>query len=422
MKILHLNYYDIRGGAAIASNRIVSGLNTLNKKNKNILLVFEKKYKNNKIICKTSNIDSKINNIKKKISFNLTKFQKIYSKYTHSLNIFNSNLLSIIDKIEPDIIHLHWINNEFISIKQIKELSKKGYPLVWTMHDMWPYCGAEHYTKEKRFINGYTKLNKTKSNYGIDLNRYIWELKKKYWKNISFEIICPSKWQLNNIKKSSLFCKNSAHFIPLGIDIKKFNTYKKKTAQRKLNLDTKYKYLLFGSTESPKNNRKGLDLLIKILNKDFFKENKFALLFYGKIEKYYKNKINIPCYSILNIKENDYKKMSLIFSSIDMTLVPSRIESFGLIALESLACGRPVITFKKIGTSDLIIHRKNGFLANYLDMESFYRGIKWYYDLDNKKKATVNNFCKSETSRNFDIKKMSKRYLEIYKNLHAKTK
>ena len=76
--------------------------------------------------------------------------------------------------------------------------------------------------------------------------------------------------------------------------------------------------------------------------------------------------------------------MSLIFSSIDMTLVPSRIESFGLIALESLACGR-FITFKKIGTSDLIIHRKNGFLANYLDMESFYRGIKWYYDLDNKK-------------------------------------
>ena len=81
-----------------------------------------------------------------------------------------------------------------------------------------------------------------------------------------------------------------------------------------------------------------------------------------------------------------------------------------------------LINFKKIGTSDLIIHRKNGFLANYLDMESFYRGIKWYYDLDNKKKATVNNFCKSETSRNFDIKKMSKRYLEIYKNLHAKTK
>ena len=86
--------------------------------------------------------------------------------------------------------------------------------------------------KRKRFINGYTKLNKTKSNYGIDLNRYIWELKKKYWKNISFEIICPSKWQLNNIKKSSLFCKNSAHFIPLGIDIKKFNTYKKNCSKK----------------------------------------------------------------------------------------------------------------------------------------------------------------------------------------------
>ena len=87
-----------------------------------------------------------------------------------------------------------------------------------------------------------------------------------------------------------------------------------------------------------------------------------------------------------NVKENDYNKMGLIYSASDLTLVPSRIESFGLVALESLAHKRPVITFKNLGTTDLIIHRKNGFLSNYLDTQSLFRGIKWFYKLSNMRK------------------------------------
>ena len=79
----------------------------------------------------------------------------------------NSNeLLKQIQSINPDLVHLHWINNEMISIEQIGKITK---PIVWTLHDMWPYCGAEHYTNDRRFIDGYNKKNKPGYEKGFDI-------------------------------------------------------------------------------------------------------------------------------------------------------------------------------------------------------------------------------------------------------------
>ena len=131
-------------------------------------------------------------------------------------------------------------------------------------------------------------------------------------------------------------------------------------------------------------------------------------------------KIGIPLFYLGNVKENDYNKMGLIYSASDLTLVPSRIESFGLVALESLAHKRPVITFKNLGTTDLIIHRKNGFLSNYLDTQSLFRGIKWFYKLSNKEKELVNNFSREVVYNNFNLKKISQKYIKLYKTINAK--
>ena len=287
---------------------------------------------------------------------------------------------------------MHWINNELISIKQIAEIANLGIPIVWTMHDMWPYCGAEHYTFEKRFISGYKKSNKSRGNYGIDLNRYIWDLKNTRWTNIHMNIICPSKWQLSNVKRSQILKSKKISLIPFGINIKKFKNLNKNYSKKKLKLNPKYKYLLFGSAEGPVNDRKGQDFIEKIINKYYQKD--IAILFFGQAGSNFSKKINIPSFNLKHIKENDYDTLSLVYSACELTLVPSKIESFGLIALESLACGTPVITFNNIGTSDLVIHKKNGFLSRYQDLDDFEKGIKWCLSLNVKKKKKINKFCK----------------------------
>ena len=49
---------------------------------------------------------------------------------------------------EADVIHLHWVNQGFLSLKDIRRIIDSGKPIVWTMHDQWPFTGICHYSGE----------------------------------------------------------------------------------------------------------------------------------------------------------------------------------------------------------------------------------------------------------------------------------
>ena len=155
MKILHINYSDIKGGAAIASNQLHNNLinNGINSK----MLVLDKNLTDLNIIGPNNNFEILINNLR----INLARFFRrnfLISKNqeTFSFNIFNTNLLSKINNFDCDIIHLHWIGNEMISISQIKKINK---PIVWSFHDMWPITSGYHYTKDLNFFEFRFKRN-----------------------------------------------------------------------------------------------------------------------------------------------------------------------------------------------------------------------------------------------------------------------
>ena len=173
MKILHLNYYESQGGAAIAVQRIHNALLT---KNIDSQIIVSKKNSNNpKVIGPNSTFEEILNLLKISFQRKLNKFSSLKTDFSQSYNLIPSNILDKIKKNNPDILHLHWIGNEMISIKQ---LSKIKIPIVWTLHDMWPYCASEHYTYSDDYIYGYNKKNY----YFIDFNYLAWKLKKKIFK------------------------------------------------------------------------------------------------------------------------------------------------------------------------------------------------------------------------------------------------
>jgi glycosyltransferase involved in cell wall biosynthesis len=410
MKILHLNYYDIEGGAAVAMYR----LHQLLKKNKNIesnLLVFSKKKDMPDIISSSNIINKKTNYLKRKLCFQFTKYQKVYSKSTHSLNIFSSGILNTINKIKPDIVHLHWVNNEFISIK---EISRIDLPTVWTFYDMWPMCGAEHYTADKRYIEGYNKENRPIENNGIDLNKFIWKLKYENWKNKDFKVVCLSEWHKKEANKSKLFKNYIIETIPPPIDFLCWKDIPKKIAQGKLKLDNSKIYLLFGAANGTNDRRKGFDLLIEILNKNFHNNKKIHLLTFGNISDQDRINLKIPTTNLGHIKYDDYEKLRLIYSASNLTLLPSKLEAFGQVGLESLACKTPLISFRNTGPEDMIEHKKNGYLSNYLDKEDFSNGIKWYLDLTQEEIKTINDYSRQSVLKKFDEKIILDKYLKIY--------
>lgn len=69
------------------------------------------------------------------------------------------------------------------------------------------------------------------------------------------------------------------------------------------------------------------------------------------------------------------EELPLYYSAADLCIVPSYYESFGLVALESLACGTPVVATKVGGMDGVIRHGRNGYLVRDNSPESLAGGI-----------------------------------------------
>jgi glycosyltransferase involved in cell wall biosynthesis len=409
LKILHIGYSDTSGGASIAMMRLhvsmlESGINSH-------VLVAEKKSNIKNVHGSSSSLEAWVSELKKKIVRQKKYIFSTNNINTHSLNLFRSNILFKIKKINPDIVNLHWVNNELISIKQISKIKE---PLLWTINDMWPLCGCEHYSSSDRFINGYNDNNRDPGEKGFDINKWTWNKKNKYWKDKFNAIICISEWLKERAEQSMLFKNKKIIKINCPIDTNIWNPVEKQKAREDIGLPKDKKILLFVSNNGTRDERKGFKFVDNALKKLLLDNEKILLLIIGKADiftdKNYEYKV---VDKIFNGNPNELKKY---YSSSDILLAPSKLEAFGQVALEAASCGVPTIAFKNTGIEDIITHKRNGYLANYCDQEDFDIGLKWLLKYTTDHQEILKNNC-VETSYKFRNEVIVKKYLEIYKTL-----
>ena len=410
MKVLHIGYSDKLGGAAIAMIRLHQSLKKKNIDSK--VLVGEKLTKDDDVFGPKTNFEKKINEFKIKLARQKKYFYNHNGKYSHSLNLIRSNIISRINSIKPDIINLHWINNELISIKEISKLKK---PIIWTFNDMWPMCGGEHYSEDNRSKYGYDKTIKRSDESGIDLNKYLWKLKQKYWKSKINHVICISNWLKLKAEQSSLFKNSSISYIPCTINLNEWTPVNRNLAREKLNLPKDKLILLFMSTNGVKDKRKGFKY-VKYFLDNMPKTNKdIILLNIGK------DKNNIfKSDKILNIDQSfngDPSILKFYYSASNVLLAPSILEAFGQVAIEAAACGVPTIGFKETGLEDAIFHKKTGYVCEHLDQKDFDQGLNWILEKIEKNEDYFKIPCFNYVKNNFSSEIVSKKYLDVYERV-----
>jgi len=179
MKILHISKGDIKGGAFIAAYRIHC---SLREKNIDSYMWVDTKISNDPTVMTTEHtfLNKKLAILKTVPTRILLKIMKKDNRVIHSPSFLSSSWVKKINESDADVINLHWVNREMLSIEDIGMIKK---PLVWTLHDMWAFCGMEHYAKDNRWREGYQKHNKPKNEFGFDLNRWTWNRKKNIGKN-----------------------------------------------------------------------------------------------------------------------------------------------------------------------------------------------------------------------------------------------
>lgn len=362
MKILILNHSDNVGGAARAAYRLY--------------MLFKQKFANSEMFVRVKKSDSSsvfapkgIYSFLSKIRYPLSKF--ILKKLLHiwkqdliSLNMIPSSLSRIINESDADIVNIHWIAGETISFKDLSRIKK---PLVWTMHDMWPFIGAEHYIDESRtdWLCGYKNLF---GKFGI-INRYLWRKKLKTYSRLNICFVSPSKWLAEKAKLSGLLQGMRIEVIPNPINFDIFKPLDKEFSRKALNLSLSSKIILFGAVGGVNDQRKGYTLLYESLmhlsDKISNKEN-IECVFFGQSEQP-KEFAPLPFKCTWFGVVNDDVSLSLLYNAADITVVPSRMENLPQICTEAQSCGCPVVAFNTTGISETIEHNKTGYLANAFD-------------------------------------------------------
>ena len=413
MKVLHLSTSELAGGAAIAASRLNNAMNKCEIKIQSKLRVIYKQTNNPNVIGTTSSFAKFINKVKCKISLNIQKLQKTDNNVLHSISLFSSSILNEINNSDADIVNLHWIQGEMLSIKDIGLIRK---PLVWTLHDSWAFSGSEHYPNDlsdRRYIDGYLKNNRNKKSTGIDIDRIIWLRKRRLWKN-KISIICPSEWLMNCAKKSSLFKDKNVIKIPNLTPLDTFNPRSKKVSREVFGFSQKSKIILFGALGGTQDLRKGWDLLEIALKELVIKIKNIKVVIFGQERPDIIPNINCPLIYLGKIKDNN--ELAFLYSSADVMLVPSRIESFCQVASEAQSCGLPVVSFNTTGLKDVVSHKITGYLCEAFNPDSLVDGVCWV--LKNKERT---NFIRKQASQRakslWDEKKIVRQYFNFYKTL-----
>lgn len=287
---------------------------------------------------------------------------------------FNEKLSELKELKEADVVYFHWINNGFLNLNDLKEIVKLNKKTFIFLHDMWHITGGCHHSFEcQKFTTNCKKCPVFKSDLNIPHKQLI--EKKSIYKDLNF--IVPSLWMYNKANQSIVSKDNCIRIIPNYIDENNFFNIGKIESRKILKLDPNFKYILFGCVGGVGNKIKGWDFLYQAINSlslDLLNNTK--LIIYGTEHSgEIKKMLNIDVIFFGEIY--DETKMMLLYNAVDVFAAPSLAESFGMTVLESLMCGTPVVTFRNTGSSEFIVHKVNGFLAEYKSIESLRAGLEF---------------------------------------------
>ena len=369
MRVAVLNKTDITSGAAIAAYRVHKACRKIGIES--YMYTDISTSGDWSVIGPVSKYNKLLGMTRGHIGNQLTKFLKTSNPILHSPAILSSKWKNKLNKSEEDIVHLHWITAEMLSIKDIGNIKK---PLIWTLHDMWAFSGAEHIAMDNRYIKGYKRNNRPDHESGFDLNKWTWKRKLTHWKK-AIQIVTPSSWLADCARKSYLMNEWPIEVIPNAIDTDVWIPIDQDTARKIVGLPLDQHILLFGAMGGTFETHKGFDLLEKsIINLRGEFKNLQRVVF-GQSEPKVTPDLGYPIRFMGRI--HDQTSLQLLYSSADALVIPSRVDNLPNTCVESFACGTPVIAFNTCGLPDLISHKINGYLAKPFETESLSSGIKW---------------------------------------------
>lgn len=405
MNILHVNYSDIVGGAAIAAYRLHQGL--LAKGIDSRMLVEDAKT----VSARVATFDRKrnIENLTSRLTWRLgLNYISILSTFNVSRCLFYQN---------ANIINLHNLHGDYFNYLAIPTLTRDK-PAVFTLHDIWSFTGHcafnYGYTCErwKTGCGNCPDLD-TFPSIGKDNTRLEWKLKNWVYTRSNLTIVAPSTWLATQAKQSML-SRFSIYHIPHGINTEAYKPLEPEKCRLALGIQSNQKVLLI-SAANLHDKHKGGDLLLKALTSlPASLKAETILLVLGEGGEMISKAAEIKTINLGYVSSDLLK--SIAYSAADLFVFPTRADIFGLVLQESMACGTPMVSFKVGGVPDLVRPNITGYLAEPENTQDFRNGIVQLLE-DEALRSRLSQNCRAITLKEYSLEQQAERYIKLYHQL-----
>lgn len=407
MRPLIVSTFDIQGGAARAAYRLHQGLRDCDIDSR--MLVQEK-----------STDDYTVHGPKTKGAYLLARIRANFDTVPLSLypgrhtTFFSSSILPDtlkrdINTLNPDVVHLHWVTYGFMRLETLAAFKR---PVIWTLHDMWPFTGGCHYSEGcNLYLTGCGCCPLLDSKRYYDLSRWNWNRKSSKWPLLPMTIVPTSRWLADCARKSPLFEKSNIEVIPNGIDLTRFSPRDKWLCRDILLLPQGKKIILTGAIEYKSDRRKGFDLLLPALRqlKESVPDVELAVIGMTRPEK--APDFGMPAHYLGRV--DDETSLAVAYGAADIFVTPAREENLTNMVLEANSCGLPSVAFAIGGMPDLIESGLSGFLAAPFDTADLAAAMTRILN-DDSLQCAMSRRSRQKAEQEFAIESVAGRYARLY--------
>ncbi len=378
MRVLLINTSERMGGAAIACGRLMEALKNNGIKAK--MLVRDKQTDQITVVALEHNWTLVWKFVWERVCiWSANRFKK---NHLFAVDIANTgtDITSLPEFQQADVIHLHWINQGMLSLNNLNKIFASGKPVVWTMHDMWPFTGICHYAGQcERYRQ---QCHHCPFIYGgggkDDLSARVFAQKRKAYEGHHITFVACSQWLERQARNSMLLKGQTIMSIPNAINTNLFKPHDKMAARQKCGLPEDMRLVLFGSVKIT-DPRKGVKYLVEscrlLAGKHPELKEKLGIVAFGNQSEQLADMLPFKVFA-LDFVTNEHKLVD-IYNAVDIYVTPSLEDNLPNTIMEAMACGTPCVGFNVGGIPEMIDHLHNGYVARYQSAEDFANGMYW---------------------------------------------
>jgi glycosyltransferase involved in cell wall biosynthesis len=310
----------------------------------------------------------------------------------------------------PLVINLHWVPR-WLDLPSFLNSLPSGLPVIWTLHDLIPVTGGCHYPGD---CDGFTKecgnCPQQISPRPSDATNKFFRIKKGLYSRTNLHFVGNSEWTTAQARRSGLaqYAK-SIRTIHYGMDLEQLTPLDKNIARKALQIP-EGKFVIGFSCLDFNERRKGAEILMEALKT--FPANEIVLLVLGAGKWPASGVETITMGSF-----NSSRLQSLFYSALDVFAMPSRVETFGNVAMEAMACETPVVAYPAGGLADVVADGETGLIEPEIgSVSGLVRMLDWMKKHPQERVA-MGIAGRKRVAQNFSDALMARRYTNLYHEL-----